>query len=57
MYVQYCGDNFGHSFMGAGENAIEILEKYGLGNERDGVDEVKLDKLEASLTKQNKEVI
>jgi hypothetical protein len=28
MYVQYCGNN-GHSFMGAGEDASEILEQYG----------------------------
>jgi hypothetical protein len=27
MYVQYCGN--GHSFMGAGEDASEILEQYG----------------------------
>ena len=46
MYSQYCGPNFGHDFMGAGESAIEVLEKYGLGNERDGVDEIALDKLE-----------
>lgn len=46
MYDQYCGDNFGHDFMGAGENAIEILEKYGLGDERKGVDQVALEKFE-----------
>jgi len=49
MYAQYCGPNFGHSFMSAGEQAIEVLEKYGLGNERDGVDEIALDKLEREL--------
>lgn len=27
MYKQYCGN--GHYFMGAGEEASEILEKYG----------------------------
>ena len=30
MYRQYCGGKTGHEFMGAGENAQEILEKYGL---------------------------
>lgn len=27
MYDQYCAD--GHSFMSAGENASEVLERYG----------------------------
>jgi len=30
MYEQYCSGKFGHDFMGAGEAAIEILDKYGL---------------------------
>lgn len=38
MYDQYCGDNYGHAFMGAGEGAIEILENYGLADEVHGVD-------------------
>lgn len=46
MYDQYCGDNFGHNFMGAGEDAIEILENYGLGDERKGIDHVALEMLE-----------
>ena len=28
MYWQYCGDNYGHAFMSAGERASYILEKY-----------------------------
>lgn len=51
MYEQYCGDNYGHNFMGAGEDAIEILESYGLGNEVDGINDKKLDKLEKQLYK------
>lgn len=46
MYQQYCGPNFGHNFMGAGEYAIDVLEKYGLGDERNGVNKIALDKLE-----------
>lgn len=30
MYMQYCSDKSGHSFMSAGEGAQEILERYGL---------------------------
>lgn len=30
MYRQYCSGKTGHEFMGAGENAQEILEKYGI---------------------------
>jgi len=29
MYEQYCGDKHGHMFMGAGEGASELLERYG----------------------------
>lgn len=39
MYEQYCPGRLGHNFMGAGEDAIEIIEEYGLGNEIDGIDE------------------
>lgn len=49
MYHQYCGDNYGHNFMGAGEGAIEVLEKYGLADEIKGVNEIELDKLEREL--------
>ncbi len=35
MYEQYCGDKYGHSFMGAGEEAIGVLDSYGIPN--DGV--------------------
>ena len=33
MYEQYCGKKYGHDFMGAGEEAISILEDYGVHNE------------------------
>lgn len=46
MYEQYCGPNFGHHYMNAGEDAIAILEKYGLGNEKDGIDHEALTELE-----------
>lgn len=49
MYEQYCGDNYGHNFMGAGQYAIEVLEKYGLGDEVKGVDTSKLDRIEREL--------
>lgn len=49
MYDQYCGDNYGHDFMCAGESAIEIIENYGLGNEKDGVNIPAVDALERSL--------
>lgn len=29
MYEQYCGDEYGHMFMSAGEGASDVLEKYG----------------------------
>lgn len=49
MYDQYCGDNYGHDFMSAGEECIEILEGYGLGNEKDGINQKRLDRLEQYL--------
>jgi hypothetical protein len=49
MYEQYCGDNFGHDFMSAGEGAIELLENYGLGNEKDGVFINKVEELERNV--------
>jgi len=33
MYDQYCSGTYGHEFMGAGEHAIEILDKYGLAKD------------------------
>jgi hypothetical protein len=30
MWGQYCGGEYGHSFMSAGEGAMDVLEKYGL---------------------------
>lgn len=30
MWSQYCGDEWGHSFMTAGENTQDVLDKYGL---------------------------
>ena len=33
MYEQYCGKKYGHDFMGAGEEAISILEDYGVHDE------------------------
>lgn len=46
MYEQYCGSNYGHDFMSAGEDCIEILEDYGLGNEIKGINHKRLDSLE-----------
>jgi hypothetical protein len=54
MYIQYCGGRLGHDFMSAGEDAIEILEAYGLGNEYAGIDEVVLDKFERGIDPINK---
>jgi hypothetical protein len=53
MYGQYCGDNYGHNHMGAGEHAIETLEKYGLGNERDGIDDEAVERLEEEPCQKN----
>jgi hypothetical protein len=49
MYFQYCNKPYGHDFMGAGEQAIEVLEDYGLAHEDKGVIDEQMDKLEALL--------
>jgi hypothetical protein len=33
MYEQYCSGTFGHDFMGAGESAMNIFDKYGLSKD------------------------
>jgi len=47
MYNQYCSPPGGHMFMSAGENAEEVLSKYGLlKNENAQSAEVDFDQLE-----------
>ncbi len=38
MYEQYCPGRLGHNFMGAGEEAAEVLEWYGLIKGQDELD-------------------
>lgn len=56
MWEQYCGGEWGHEFMSAGEEAEEVLEKYDLLIHVKGVqqkvDEEKL-KYYRNLVKQN----
>lgn len=52
MYSQYCDKPYGHDFMGAGEAAISVLEDYGLADEAVGVNDQKMNDLEAILTQQ-----
>lgn len=49
MYLQYCNSPYGHDFMSAGESAIEVLEDYGLADEKTGVVISEADRLEELL--------
>lgn len=47
MYNQYCGQPAGHCFMSAGENADDVLSKYGLiKNDKGNGGEIDFEKLE-----------
>lgn len=47
MWSQYCDGPSGHMFMSAGENAADVLDKYGLLMNDNGTGgEVNYDKLE-----------
>lgn len=47
MWNQYCGDKWGHAFMSAGENALEVLDKHKLiKNETGCGGEIDWDRLE-----------
>lgn len=56
MWEQYCGDEWGHSCMSAGEECEEVLDKYGLLIPIQGYEnKVNYEKLEyyRNLVKQN----
>ena len=47
MWEQYCGDQWGHMCMSAGENAEDVLSQYGLLIFKEGYErEVNWDRLE-----------
>lgn len=47
MWNQYCGSEWGHEFMSAGENASDVLDKYHLLKNDTGTGgEIDWDKLE-----------
>jgi hypothetical protein len=56
MYGQYCAKPHGHDFMGAGEEAIEILEDYGIHDESRQWDEQSYDKLEKKVAELREKV-
>lgn len=46
MWSQYCGGEWGHSFMSAGENCADVLDKYDLlKNDKGTGGEIDWDKL------------
>jgi hypothetical protein len=54
MWNQYCGAEYGHMFMSAGENCADVLDKYNLLKNDNGyggeVDYEKLNELAKTIT-------